>query len=248
MRRSSAAKGSTATRAGKGHAEHGLIESARWQSEKCRRERSRLGQGVRDDSRAPRTVIGRPAAEADTDRLGRHAIVAKASLATTPMPDRSGVTDKGHWSRTPVATARGEADSVRPELACRQRSQRPAVAAPSIMTHGRKQCIRRASVIQRVASAIVTGDAITVAVRTDDANSQPERTSGATTYAIRSPQPMHLASPATCQVRSVRAPQMAEGRRSEESVRVVLDDRDAKRRATAEIANPPRCEIVCVWD
>ncbi len=37
------------------------------------------------------------------------------------------------------------------------------------------------SLIQRVASAMVTGDAITVAVRTAEANSQPERTSGTTT-------------------------------------------------------------------
>jgi hypothetical protein len=37
------------------------------------------------------------------------------------------------------------------------------------------------SAIQRVASATVTGEAITVVVRTAEANSQPERTSGTTT-------------------------------------------------------------------
>jgi len=60
-------------------------------------------------------------------------------------------------------------------------------------------------VIQRVASAIVTGDAIHVAVRTDDANSQ----AGANVrrHHIRDPQsaPRHFGKPATCQVGRVRA-------------------------------------------
>ena len=81
------------------------------------------------------------------------------------------------------------------------------------------------SLIQRVASAIVTGEAITVAVRTDDANSQPERTSGTITYAMRKPGAEALGEPRDVPGQIGRKRRKSGGPVDrQESVRIVFDD------------------------
>ena len=129
---------------------------------------------------AHRRPVGR-AAEADAHGFRRRAVGGEGVARHDPNAGRAHMADERRAGprlrqRQPEMKAeRIGAVASGGRIAC-------ASACRSIVSaHGRKSASAVPSSIQRVASATVTGEAITVAVRTAAANSQPQRASGATT-------------------------------------------------------------------
>jgi hypothetical protein len=161
-----------------------FIRRYRQRSQEGRSQRRRFRERMRHEFEraAHRGTVG-GSAEADSHGFGRRPVGDESIAGNDADTGRSCVADERRAGpRFRQRQPKVEANRIGAVAMARQnRAGEFFCRAIDSWRTAARSASAVPSVIQRVASAIVTGDAITVAVRTDDANNQPERTSGATT-------------------------------------------------------------------